>query len=579
MLYPQQNAARNLMQLDGFWDFQADMDQVGEQNGWFKGLQNPKKIAVPGSWNEQYSELFGFMGIGWYQKEVFIPASWSGQSIWIRVGSACYKAKVWVNGQFIGSHEGGHLPFQFNMMEYAEAGTDNLVTILVDASLDPWALPPASLEAKEARIGFFNSNPPVSYDFYPYGGIHRPVYLYSTNLCRIEEITITTEIKESLAVVHYNINLSEKITGKIQLATADILEEVQVEQTAEIKGTLQINDPKLWGIGEPNLYTLKVNVYAENALVDSYKEQYGIRTVSVEKNKLLLNGKEVFLNGFGKHEDFHVIGKGLNHALIVKDFDLMHWIGANSFRTSHYPYAEEMLDYADQHGILVINETPFVGLNERMYTDEILLKAKGVIKELISRDKNHPSVIMWSLANEPNVNSEAGERFFREMAETARNSDQSRPLTYAAHLEPENNRGMKHYDVVCINKYYGWYMGPGDIDGTLSEFSKCMDRFYEAFEKPMILAEFGADAIAGMHHEPAQMFSEEFQAEIIMKQYQVFKEKTYAVGAHVWNFADFKTAQSISRIIYNRKGVFTRERQPKLAAHKLRELWRDRTNE
>jgi beta-glucuronidase len=159
------------------------------------------------------------------------------------------------------------------------------------------------------------------------------------------------------------------------------------------------------------------------------------------------------------------------------------------------------------------------------------------------------------------------------MAETARSLDDTRPITYAAHMEPEDNLGMKYYDVLCLNKYYGWYVNPGDLYNMLPLFSDCLDKFYKAFNKPILVSEFGADAIAGMHSEPIQMFSEEYQAETIVEQYKILSKKEYCIGAHIWAFADFKTAQSISRILLNRKGLFTRDRQPKLAAHKVREMW------
>jgi beta-glucuronidase len=251
-------------------------------------------------------------------------------------------------------------------------------------------------------------------------------------------------------------------------------------------------------------------------------------------------------------------------------------VGANSFRTSHYPYAEEWYEYADRHGILVIGETPLVGLNSRMYKPEVLARAQTVTRAMIVRDRHHPCVVMWSLANEPDIETDEGEHFFRTLAETARAIDSTRPLTYVAHREPANNQPLHLYDVVCINKYYGWYEQPGNIDSSLEDFGACLDRFRAAFNKPIFLAEFGADALAGLHMEPPEMFSEEFQANIISAQYREARSRPWVIGTHVWAFADFKTAQSITRVALNRKGVFTRDRQPKMAAHKLRALWQDR---
>lgn len=259
--------------------------------------------------------------------------------------------------------------------------------------------------------------------------------------------------------------------------------------------------------------------------------------------------------------------------MVVRDFDLLQWVGANSFRTSHYPYSEEWYEYADRHGVLVIAETPFVGLNTRMYCPEVLEHARDVTRRMIARDRHHPSVVMWSLANEPNIDTAEAETFFATLASDARALDPSRPITYVAHPDPENNAPLRHYDLVCLNKYYGWYEKPGQIKASLDDFGDCLDRFRAAFQKPVLLAEFGADAIAGLHLQPPEMFSEEFQADIIAAQYTEARRRPWLVGTHVWAFSDFKTAQSITRVATNRKGVFTRDRQPKLAAHRLRELW------
>ena len=230
---------------------------------------------------------------------------------------------------------------------------------------------------------------------------------------------------------------------------------------------------------------------------------------------------------------------------------------------------------ADKYGILVIDETPFVGLCNRMYRDDILDKAKSVIKELIIRDKNHPSVIMWSLANEPYIESQEGKHFFKEMALTARSLDSTRPITYVSHLGTDNNLGYENFDVVCMNRYVGWYDGCGCIDESLPVLSEQIESFRKTFGKPIILSEFGADSIEGMHTNPPQMFTEEYQSNIIKAQYMEVRKKDYVIGAHIWCFADFKAAQNPARVLLNRKGVFTRERQPKMAAYMLKDLWRE----
>ena len=572
MLYPQMNKCRSLYSLDGIWQFYADRSENTFDNISSCNLPQTKNIAVPASWNDQYEDLFQFHGKGIYKKEFDVPQMWHGQDIYIRFGSVSGKAKVWINDEYVTEHIGTALPFEAAITPYLKFGEKNTVVVLADSTLDPWSLPPATLMEHEGRMGFAQSYPAVPYDFFPFGGIQRSVYLYTSAKTRIEDITIVSEINNKTAEVHFTVELNNSFTGRIEAEADGKVVNIPCKNTNSVSGKIILDNVRLWDIGEPNLYTLKVCLI-NDTVTDEYKETFGVREIKVENNRLILNGREIFLKGFGKHEDFHIIGKGFNHAVTVKDFALMKDIGANSFRTSHYPYDENILDMADKEGMLVIAETPFVGLNNRNYTDEVLEKAVSVINEMIKRDKNHPSIIMWSLANEPMIETDEGENFFKVMAETARKLDSTRPITFVAFYEPENTRGMQYYDICCINKYYGWYEWPGQIEESLDEFIKCADRFHKKFGKGIILTEFGADAIAGIHTEPPQMFSEEYQAKMIKLQYEKCREQPYAIGTHVWAFADFKTAQTISRIVFNRKGVFTREREPKTAAHMLKELW------
>ena len=582
MLYPKDNPYREKRNLDGFWKFCADQDDVGLESGWPAGIcgDDIRQIAVPASWNEQFNDLYDFHGKGWYEKDVFIPVHYRDKAVYIRCGSIAGKSAIWVNGNLAASHEGTALPVECEISRFLNFGQENKIVILADSTLDVWSLPPALMDESEGRVGFFHCYPGVSYDFFPYGGVQRSVWIYTTSKKCIEDITVTTEVEENVARVRVSVELSAPVDGQITFECEGIYLNNEINgHTAEVE--LVVENPRLWDIGQPELYEVKVSLsevdsdglmYSE---IDTYTESFGIRTVKVEGNQFLLNGKPVFFKGFGKHEDFYIIGKGFNYALTVKDFYLLNWIGANSFRTSHYPYDENILDMADRMGVLVIDETPFVGMNNRMFRPEILDKAKGVIRELFKRDKNHPSVVMWSLANEPYVSTPEAKHFFQEMAALARTLDPTRPITYVAHMEPADNIAYDSYDVVCINKYYGWYISPGQIDESLQDFADCIQRFYDAFGKPVIISEFGADCIDGIHSDPPVMFSEEYQNDTVEKQYNELRKKDYVIGAHVWAFADFKTAQSKSRIVMNRKGVFTRDRQPKMVAHTLKRLWKE----
>ena len=340
-------------------------------------------------------------------------------------------------------------------------------------------------------------------------------------------------------------------------------------------GLLEVDQAALWSPQAPNLYDLQVEHIRGHKVVDSYSLPVGIRTISVEGDQLLLNGQPVVLKGFGRHEDFPINGRGLNPAVIIKDYELMRWVGANSFRTTHYPYSDEMMDMADRLGFLVIDETPAVGLffAEAGLETRFALNQR-MLGEMIARDKNHPSVIMWSLANEPHSHGPRPRDYFRRLYEHAKALDDSRPVTLVSHMGLFE-AAFEFLDVVCLNRYYGWYTESGQLDEGLKMLRAEIEAIYALHHKPFLLTEFGADTIPGMHALPPEMFSEEYQVEFLTRYIECLNSMPYVVGQHVWNLCDFKTGQAVHRVGgMNFKGVFTRDRRPKAAAHRLRELWK-----
>jgi beta-glucuronidase len=295
---------------------------------------------------------------------------------------------------------------------------------------------------------------------------------------------------------------------------------------------------------------------------------------------LLLNGEPIYLKGFGRHEDFAVTGKGLVLPVVVKDFQLMKWVHANSFRTSHYPYAEETMAMADRQGFLVIDEVPAVSLDMRHINDRTLKNHKEFIRKLFDRDHNHPSVIMWALGNEPNLVGESGyydgsgKKYWKEVFSFARTLDPSRPMTV-----PNCQRSgledpvFEFSDILAINRYYGWYEYPGRLDFAVKVLETEMDTLHSKYGKPLMMTEFGADTVPGLHSTSDQLFTEQYQEKMLEMYIRLLRSKSYTVGEHVWNFADFRTPQHFRRVLLNMKGVFTRSRQPKLAAFKLKSLW------
>ncbi len=577
MLYPQSNTFRQAIDLSGFWDIQFDPDGNGQDNCRHEGFSDGRPIAVPASWNDQFEDWRDYLGNAWYQTHFTLPWGWNEQQIFLRFGSVNYIAEVWLNGVRLGEHEGGHLPFEFDVTPHMQADS-NLLVVRVDGELAPDRVPPGNLPPDPKNFfSMMKSYPAAAFDFFPFCGIHRPVLLYTKPQTAITDVTVITELDDGNGVVRVRLKtIGDAATARFSLTGHGA--EMSVAGSVSEEAVLRVPEAALWGPGAPNLYDLKVELLHNDAPCDAYALPVGIRTIAVDGDSLLLNGKPVMLTGFGRHEDFPIVGRGLLPALIVKDYSLMQWVGANSFRTSHYPYSEQMMDLADRLGILVIDETPAVGLffGENNGVERRLELCRQYTQELIARDKNHPSVIMWSLANEPHSEYPQAMSFFRALYDLAKSCDDTRPTTIVSMLGlmGKKEEAFEFCDVVCVNRYYGWYSESGRLDIGCEKLSAELDALHATYPKPLLLTEFGADTLAGHHAQPPEMFSEEYQADMLAGYIDVLNSKPYVVGQHVWNMCDFKTGQFVIRMqSMNLKGVFTRDRRPKLAAHRLRELW------
>jgi beta-glucuronidase len=579
MLYPRENACRERKELTGLWDYRFDWKEEGRAKAWHKGIDKEGELPVPASWNELFTDDAHkhFFGTCWYQMEVLIPEAWRGRAIWLRVGSVNYRAEVWVNGQSVGAHDVCHLPFEFSVEQNVTFGAMNRIVIAVNGELNRKTIPPGGHSVGKA-LADVPQNPDVSFDFFPFCGIHRPVVLYTTTPDRLEDLTVTTSFRGSSGIVKVAMEVTGHSGTRATICLAGQVCDVRLKGNV---GHAEIVVPKVrrWSPEDPYLYDLTVRIYDHAQQIDEYTLPVGIRTIAVKGSQLLLNGKPIYLKGFGKHEDFHASGRGLNLPVLKRDFELLKWIGANSFRTSHYPYAEEVLDMADREGFLVISETSAVGIRFEEDLPEAQAPHQQAIAELMSRDKNHPCVIMWSLANEPNTQKPAFEAYFKTLMKTARKLDATRPFTIVScdgtWCSREKCRVMKLCDVIVINRYYGWYMGHGRLAEVTQALSSELDDIYREYKRPVMIAEFGGDCLAGLHSLPATLWSEEYQAELLEETIKVLRSKKFVTGEHIWNFADFLTGQSHTRAVGNKKGVFTRERQPKMAAHAVRRLWKD----
>lgn len=592
MLYPIMTKARLLIDLCGVWSFKTDNGKGFEEKWQERKLEDAIPMPVPASYNdlqesEKFREHYGWV---FYQRTVALPQkSVEGQRVVLRFGAVTHYAKVYWNGKLIGEHKGGFLPFEMEIGEELSEG-ENLLTVAVDNRIDYTTLPvggksdmlggmfPTGGEEKTKR------NHP-NFDFFNYCGITRPVRIYTTPKEYIQDITVVPKVQGAEAELSYEVQTEGSGTVRLEMYDREGKKAAEAEGAA---GVLKLADAKLWEPLKPYLYQIKV-FFGE----DEYTLPFGIRTVRVEGSKFLINEKPFYFKGYGKHEDTFPAGRGLNLPMNAKDISLMKWQGANSFRTSHYPYSEEMMRLCDEEGIVVIDETTAVGVNltfggganfggERIKTFD---KEQGVqtkehhadvIRDLIQRDKNHACVVMWSIANEPDSAAEGAYEYFAPLYELARAEDpQKRPCTLVSvqMAKPEEDVSAKLSDVICLNRYYGWYVHGGDLEAAEQALRKEME-IWRKLGKPVMFTEYGADTIAGFHDTVPVMYTEEYQTNYYIMNHKVFDALDFFVGEQVWNFADFATSQSLLRVQGNKKGIFTRDRKPKMAAHYFRERWK-----
>lgn len=579
------------MDMNGMWKFQFDSQSEGKAKGWTEGLPSPELIPVPASFSDFFTdkESREYTGDFWYETEVFVPEEWLGKEVDIRFGAATHRATVYVNGIEITSHEGGFLPFSARITDVANYNGMNKVCVLVNNELSHASLPAG--ETLVLQNGRKMSKP--YFDFFNYSGLQRAVNLVAVPKEAVVDFTVNHRLEETTAYVDYSV----ATTGENKVIV-NVFDESDnpVATVSGKQGTIVIEDVRLWNVLDAYLYKFEIKIVDGTELIDVYYENIGIRTVEVEGTDILINGKPVYLKGFGKHEDSDIIGRGFSAGVMKRDFELMKWIGANSFRTSHYPYSEEIYQMADREGFLIIDEVAAVGFFESLMNfmdaskgaqksffehetiPELKENHKKALVEMINRDKNHASVIAWSLLNEPDSTSEKAVAYFDEIFQLAHELDvQKRPRTFANIMmaTPDKCLCYQFCDIMAFNRYYGWYaMGGYEMSNAEAAFRKEMDDWKEiAGKKPWIFTEYGADTYAGEHKLPSVMWSEEYQKEYLDMTHRVFDSYENIKGEQVWNFADFQTTEGILRVNGNKKGIFTRQRQPKEAAFYFKKRW------
>ena len=509
-------------------------------------------LKVPGDWNTQKDSLFYYEGPLWYQRD-FTYQKKSNVRTFIHIGAANYRSYVWVNGKYACQHEGGFTPYDCEVSESLHDG-NNFVVIAVDST-------------RKA-----DGAPTLQTDWYNYGGLTRDVALVEVPTRFIDDYDLhlvrgtTNQVDGWVHVV--GASTGDKVS--VSIATP---KPTTIEATVDANGraAVQLNPQslELWSPEHPRLYKVQLK-----AGEDTLEDEIGFRTVEVRGTQILLNGKPVFLRGTSIHAEAPY---RTGRAYTEQDAEtLLGWIkdlGGNFARLAHYPHDQHMTRTADRLGVLIWSEIPVYWACE-FGNPETLDKAQSQLREMIRRDRNKASVILWSVANET-PNTPERTKFLTTLAGNAHELDPTRLITAALLVRTKGMTKIvddplgKALDVIGTNEYVGWYEHkPSDIAQTKWQID---------YQKPLIMSEFGADAKFGLHGTPDQRWTEEYQANVFTQQMIMLNTIPQLRGMSPWLLMDFRSPRRVLPGIqdgYNRKGLVSEKGQKKQAFFVLQKAYK-----
>jgi beta-galactosidase len=423
------------------------------------GIDGPFLTAGGGS-----TGRLPFYGIGWYRKKLEIPRSDAGKSISLDVDGAMSYAAVWLNGRLVGGWPYGYASWRLDLTPYVKFGEANQLAIRLD-------------------------NPSNSSRWYPGGGIYRNLWLIKTSKVHVAQwgtflttpdvtaasasvnmkVTIDNDSQSnadiSVSTQIYALDESGKKKGAAVAGIAPARLRIEPGRSAITEGRGTVANPRLWGPmprQRPNRYVAVTMLLHEGRIVDSYETPFGIRTLKFDPNEgFSINGKRVKLNGVCQHHDLGALGSAVNYRALQRQLEMLVEMGANAIRTSHNPPAPELLDLADEMGILVLDETFDTWRRGKTLLDYSLVFAdwhEQDTRMLVRRDRNHPSVIMWSIGNEVGEQGQgaAGAAVARELSDIVHEEDPTRPTTCAMNSAQANSPFPAAVDAVGLN-----YQGAG----------------------------------------------------------------------------------------------------------------------
>jgi beta-glucuronidase len=570
-------SSRNNITLNGKWSYIVDPLENGyydyrlmpfKNNGFFENKKwnttdlteynfaTSATMDIPSDWNSKDERLFFYEGTVWFQKDFNYQKNSQSKGI-LHFGAVNYDAKVYVNGKLAGAHVGGYTPFNFDVTDLLVDG-NNFVVVKVDNKRHK------------------DNVPTVNMDWWNYGGITRDVTLAQVPNTYIEDYLVQLDKKEK-----------GKISGwvKLNIETANQSVSVSIPElkikknvTTDTKGMAYFEikaNPILWTPEKPKLYEVTISKADENIA-----DQIGFRTIETKGKEILLNGKKVFLRGISIHEEAPFrSGRAWSEEDAVTLLTWAKELGCNYVRLAHYPHNEKMVKEAEKMGLMIWSEVP-VYWTISWTNPDTYANAERQLHDMIYRDKNRCGIVIWSIANET-PHGDDRDIFLSKLAKYARTQDNSRLISMAMEVTKSPNNvntlhdNMNEYvDIVSFNQYLGWYRGTNE---------SCKDmQWVIPYNKPVIISEFGGEALQGRHGDKKERWNEEYQEELYIQNTQMFNRIEGLAGVSPWILVDFRSPRrQLPNIqdFFNRKGLISDQGIKKKAFYVMKDWYKQKEAE
>lgn len=563
--------SRNLTSLNGDWNAIIDPTGVGEWlQVWLEKKPRQKTdfieysfdggpvLKVPGDFNSQKNELAFFEGTVWYRKK-FNYKIQNGKRLFIHFGAVNYLADAYLNGEKLGSREGGFTPFQFEITGKVKNGGNSIV-----------------VKANSARQK--NGLPGLGYDWLNYGGITRDVNLIETGNTYVKDYLVQLK-KGHLNIVSGSIQLDGwQLEQKLEVSIPELNIHYKTKSNEEGFATIEFPvECKLWSPANPKLY--KVIIKTET---DELSDEIGFRSIETKDGKVLLNTKPIFLKSVNIHEENpYKASRAYSKADAVLLLKAAKELGCNLVRLVHYPHNENMVREAEKMGLMVWSELP-VYQHIDFIDRSVAGKMENMLYEMVGRDKNRCSIITWSLSNETYSSAPNRDHSLVALTKKCRALDSTRLITHVTNSQKYSNNTFevwdtlyKYSDLIALNEYIGWYL---PWQGKPSETKWKL--LYP--DKPVFISEFGGEALYGNKKgraDEAANWREEYQENIYKDQIEMFAGVPNLCGVSPWILFDYKSLSRMHPLYqkgYNRKGLLSEKGNKKKAWFTMNAYYNDK---